>query len=88
MIFHCDLALAEKSMRKALEAFSGTKFPFIPHPVTFSYGSAQFDGTETSVALFDRADQIMYTRKKALHERERAAEKKAAEAEQIAVDAS
>ena len=88
VIFHCDQALAEKSMRKALEAFSGTEFPFIPYSVTFSYGSAQFDGAETSVALFDRADQIMYTRKKALHARERAAEQQAAEAAQITADAS
>ena len=39
--------------------------------MTFSYGSAQYDRTESSVELFDRADRIMYERKKALHARER-----------------
>ena len=73
IIFHCDQKLAEKTMKKALKAFSAETFDFMPHAVTFSHGSAQYDGTENSVALFDRADQIMYTRKKALHARERAA---------------
>ena len=80
VIFHCDSKLAEKSLKKALKAFSSKDFEFLPHSVTFSYGSAQFDGTENSVSLFDRADQIMYTRKKAFHAREQAAAA-AAEAE-------
>ncbi len=73
VIFHCDSKLAEKTMKKALKAFSAMNFDFMPKAVTFSYGSAQFDGTENSVSLFDRADQIMYTRKKTLHAREQQA---------------
>lgn len=82
VIFHCDSKLAEKTMKKALRAFSAMSFDFMPKSVTFSYGSAQFNGTENSVTLFDRADQIMYTRKKALHAREQqAAEAEAATGE-------
>ncbi len=73
VIFHGDIALAEEIMGKALKAFSAIDFDFLPYHVTFSYGSAEFDQLETSVALFDRADQLMYTRKNALHARERAA---------------
>ena len=73
VIFHCDSKLAEKTMKKALKNFSGMGFGFMDHAITFSYGSAQFNGEEKSVTLFDRADQIMYTRKKALHAREQAA---------------
>ncbi len=73
VIFRGDLQFAEETMGKALKAFSATEFDFIPHPVTFSYGSAEFDRLETSVALFERADQIMYQRKKAMHAKERAA---------------
>lgn len=80
VIFHCDSKLADKAMKKALKVFSAAEFDFMKQSVTFSYGSAQFDGTENSVCLFDRADQIMYTRKKALHARE----KEAAEAEAAA----
>lgn len=73
VIFHGDEALAEEIMSKALKAFSAIDFDFLPYHVTFSYGSAEFDRLETSVALFDRADQRMYARKKALHAKERAA---------------
>ncbi len=71
VIFRCDLALAEKIMQNALDAFSAKQFGFMKETVTFSYGSAQYDRTENSVELFDRADRIMYERKKALHARER-----------------
>lgn len=64
---------AERIMHMALERFSGTAFSFMEQRVTFSYGTAEYDGKESSVTLFDRADQIMYTRKRALHERERLA---------------
>lgn len=71
VIFRCDETAAEQTMQKALVRFSEIQFDFLSRAVTFSYGSAQYDGKEKSVTLFDRADQIMYTRKKALHERER-----------------
>ena len=77
IIFHCDQKLAEETMQKALDRFSAQKFPFMPDTVTFSYGSAEFNKLETSVALFDRADHIMYERKKAFHERERLAAEQA-----------
>ena len=77
IIFHCDQKLAEETMQKALDRFSSQKFPFMPDTVTFSYGSAEFNKLETSVALFDRADHIMYERKKAFHERERLAAEQA-----------
>ena len=73
VIFHGDYNLAEAVMSKALKAFSAIDFGFLPYQVTFSFGCAEFDQLETSVSLFDRADQLMYSRKKALHERERAA---------------
>ena len=72
VIFRCDLELAEKIMQNALEQFSAMQFEFMDSPVTFSYGSAQYDRTENSVTLFDRADQVMYTRKRAFHAREKA----------------
>ena len=71
VIFHCDLNTAENIMQNARDAFSAMKFEFLPRAVTFSYGSAAFDQLETSVALFDRADQLMYTRKNAFHAKER-----------------
>lgn len=71
VIFHLDYAAAESVMHKALERFSQLEFPFMDRNVTFSYGCAQFDGNENSAALFDRADQLMYARKNALHEKER-----------------
>ena len=70
VIFQCDLKTAEHTMQSALEKFSSEKFEFMTHQVTFSYGSAQYDRSENSVMLFDRADRIMYSRKKAFHERE------------------
>lgn len=72
VIFDCDMELAEEVMSRALKEFSSIDFDFLPYHVTFSFGSAEFDRLETSVALFDRADQQMYARKKALHARERA----------------
>lgn len=72
VIFRGDEALAEDVMAKALAEFSGIDFDFLPYHVTFSFGSAEFDKLETSVALFDRADQKMYARKKALHAKEQA----------------
>lgn len=72
VIFDCDMELAEEVMGRALKEFSSIDFDFLPYHVTFSFGSAEFDRLETSVALFDRADQQMYARKKALHARERA----------------
>ncbi|MBR5372591.1 MAG: diguanylate cyclase, partial [Oscillospiraceae bacterium] len=61
VIFHCDEQTAEETMQKALDRFSEKTFDFMDKHVTFSFGSAQFDGAEKSVTLFDRADQIMYT---------------------------
>ena len=72
VIFDCDMEMAEEVMGRALAEFSSIDFDFLPYHVTFSFGSAEFDRLETSVALFDRADQQMYARKKALHARERA----------------
>ncbi len=73
VIFRCDLALAEKVMQSALDRFSALSFDFMEGHVTFSYGSAQFDCKENSVQLFERADHVMYERKRALHARERQA---------------
>lgn len=70
VIFRCGKADAERFMQEALDRFSAEKYDFADISVTFSYGSAQYNRSETSVALFDRADQIMYKRKKALHARE------------------
>lgn len=81
VIFYCDYETAERTMQKALDEFSGIDFEFLPYSVTFSYGSAEFDSLETSVALFDRADHLMYTRKKAFHDQERAAAIEAAQTE-------
>lgn len=72
VIFPCDFDAAEAVMQTALTRFSSMRFKFLDTPVTFSYGTAQFNGTETAVDLFERADQLMYTRKNALHARERA----------------
>ncbi len=72
VIFGKSSAEAEQIMQKALDRFSALSFDFMEEHVTFSYGTAEYDGSESSVTLFDRADQIMYTRKRALHERERA----------------
>ena len=71
VIFTCDYDTAEASMRKTLSRFSSMRFKFLDKPVTFSYGTAQYNGTENAVDLFDRADQLMYIRKKELHRRER-----------------
>ncbi|MBQ8920755.1 MAG: diguanylate cyclase [Oscillospiraceae bacterium] len=79
VIFRCDIELAEKIMQNALEQFSAIRYDFMDAPVTFSYGSAQYDRAENSVTLFDRADQVMYGRKRAFHEREKAAAEKNAE---------
>ena len=73
VIFRCDPTLAEKTMQEALDRFSAISFDFMPEHVTFSHGTAQFDRSENSVQLFERADRIMYERKRALHERERQA---------------
>lgn len=75
VIFHSDYDTAEAVMQKALNKFSATRFKFLNRPVTFSFGTAQFDGSETAVDMFDRADQLMYTRKKELHAREAAENK-------------
>ena len=72
VIFNCDEKSAEETMQKALDVFSKIQFEFLPRPVTFSFGSAAYDGREKGVMLFERADQIMYARKKALHDREKA----------------
>lgn len=81
VIFPCALNTAEEIMQQALDAFSAMKFDFLDKPVTFSFGSAAFDGLETSVSLFDRADQLMYSRKNALHAKERAEAANAADIE-------
>ena len=70
VIFHCGFQEAERIMQTALETFSAMDFDFLPYHVTFSYGSAEHNGQENSVMLFDRADQLMYTRKRAFHQRE------------------
>lgn len=71
VIFRCGMRRAEEIMQEAQTAFSVMRFAFMKTPVTFSFGSAEFNGLESSVALFDRADQVMYSRKKAFHDREK-----------------
>ena len=73
VIFRADFEKSEEIMQNALKQFSQAAFPFMEGNVTFSFGCAQYDEEESSVALFDRADQLMYSRKKALHEKEREA---------------
>ena len=73
VIFRMPLSKAEEVMAQALAEFSAIEFDFLDRPVTFSFGTAEFNATESSVALFDRADQLMYQRKRALHKREREA---------------
>ena len=73
VIFRCGYQEAEGIMQDALDAFSAIRYDFLDETITFSFGTAEFDGLETSVALFDRADQLMYKRKKAFHDQERAA---------------
>ena len=73
VIFRGDLALAERIMEQAHTAFSQTDFPFLEGNVTFSFGCAEFDGTESAESLFERADQLMYARKKKRHAAEEAA---------------
>ena len=70
VIFRCSGKQADACMEKALAGFHSEVFGFLPYQMTFSYGTAEFTGTENSVILFDRADQLMYSRKKALHARE------------------
>ena len=86
VIFRCSMRRSEALMQEALTAFSAMQFEFMNEPVTFSFGSAEFNGLESSVALFDRADQIMYTRKKAFHEQERLAAAQRSEAENAAAE--
>ena len=71
VIFRCGEQQANQHMEKALEIFHSEQFAFLPYQMTFSFGTAEFNGTENSVSLFDRADQLMYARKKALHAREK-----------------
>lgn len=75
VIFHSDYQTSEEIMKKALARFSAMRFKFLDTPVTFSFGTAEYDGSETAVSLFDRADQLMYTRKKELHRREQLEQK-------------
>lgn len=72
VIFECNETEAESIMQQALDSFSAIRFDFLDRAVTFSFGSAEYDGSESSVTLFERADQLMYRRKRALHARERA----------------
>ena len=72
VIFHLELEEAEAVMQQTLDEFSVIKFPFTKEHITFSYGTAKWNESETSVQLFSRADQLMYTRKTAFHEWERA----------------
>lgn len=67
VIFRGDFALAERVMEQAHTAFTKTAFPFLQKAVTFSFGCAEFNGTESAETLFNRADQLMYTRKKKRH---------------------
>ena len=91
VIFHGNYEFAEKTMQEALDAFCAVDFDFLPYKVSFSFGSAEFDGLETSVALFDRADHAMYSRKAEFHRQERAeaearSKARAAEAEAVHAD--
>ena len=70
VIFRCSAKQADQFMEQALTRFHEEQFVFLPYQMTFSYGTAEYNGTENSVSLFDRADQLMYSRKKALHARE------------------
>ena len=79
VIFRADHKTAERTMQAALERFSAVKFDFTDQVITFSYGSAEYNCMESSVELFDRADRIMYERKRALHKRENSARAKTAE---------
>ena len=79
VIFRADHKTAERTMQTALERFSAVKFDFTDQVITFSYGSAEYNCMESSVELFDRADRIMYERKRALHKRENSARAKTAE---------
>lgn len=72
VIFHTDLEQAEEIMQKVHDIFSVTDFPFTKDHITFSFGSAKWDESETAIQLFSRADQLMYARKTAFHEKERA----------------
>ncbi|MCQ2407539.1 MAG: diguanylate cyclase [Oscillospiraceae bacterium] len=74
VIFHCGYQQAEEIMQYALDEFSAISYEFMDEMVSFSYGTAEYDSHETSVDLFDRADQLMYKRKKAFHDQERAAQ--------------
>ncbi len=74
VIFRCDAKTAERTMKTALERFTGVEFDFTKQKITFSYGTAEYNCMESSVELFDRADRIMYERKRKLHRKERAAE--------------
>lgn len=70
VIFRCGSEQAEETMRECLRIFSAARFEFFTGHVTFSFGTAEYTGAENSVSLFDCADQRMYTRKRALHQRE------------------
>lgn len=71
VIFRCDAKTAERTMQAALERFTAVEFDFTEQPITFSYGSAEYNCIESSVELFDRADRMMYERKRLLHQKER-----------------
>ena len=73
VIFRCSAKQADQFMEQALTRFHEEQFVFLPYQMTFSYGTAEYNGTENAVSLFDRADQLMYKRKKAFHDQERAA---------------
>lgn len=77
VIFRCDHRTAERTMRSALERFRKVHFDFTEQTITFSHGSAEYNFMESSVELFDRADKIMYERKRELHIREQQTEQQA-----------
>ena len=79
VIFRCGVEEAEKTMQKALDAFAAVNFGFVPYSVTFSYGSVAYQDGETAVQFFERADQLMYARKRVFHEAEAAAAARAAQ---------
>ena len=70
VIFRCDAKTAERTMQTALDCFTEHQFDFTEQKITFSYGTAEYNCMESSVELFDRADKIMYERKRALHRKE------------------
>ena len=72
LIFPCALEKTEAAMQELLDSFSQMHYPFMEGTITFSYGSAQFNGTETAAALFERADALLYKRKRAFHAQETA----------------